>query len=103
MKDIIQHFKFIGGPWDGEYHETDGRDYIDVRKPSTLRPIRIEPDGTEDHAYDGAFEPMDITRYTLRCFAAGKEGEFSVWYYADAKWSDVRVVSQLVHHYPGRP
>jgi len=96
LKDTIRHFKFIGGPWDGEYHGVKGyQPCIDACKPSTLRSFQIEP--------DVSFDPLEVTSYTLRRFAAGEEGEFSVWYYADSQWSDVYVLSQLVHHYPGRP
>jgi len=92
----MRHFKFIGGPWDGEYHDMDCRDYIDVCKPSTFKPLPVVKDGSEDHFYDGAFTSKNVTRYTLRHFASAG-GSF--FYYADVEWSDRYVISQLVHHY----
>ena len=92
----MRHFKFIGGPWDGKYHEVDSetfrRGYLNVSKPP---PFEAFPE-------DGDFsciKPLEHTTYTLREFA-GPVG--NVYYFADSKWPDATVISQLVHHYPGR-
>lgn len=93
----MRHFKFIGGPWDGEYHAVDSktfrRGYLDVTKPSLLE--ALPEDGDLNY-----IEPMECTTYTLREFA-GPVG--NVYYFADSEWPDTFVISQLVHHYPGRP
>lgn len=112
-----QNFKFVGGPWDGEYHEVDmgkGRDDLFVAQPSRVS-FKIEPieepvlDENGKPVLDENEEPVTrliktepdkFTRYTLR-HMAGDGG--SVWYYASDNWPDMYTISQLVHHYRGRP
>ncbi len=69
---MMRHFKFVGGPWDGEYHEVDSetckRGYLDVAKPP-FEPIRAI--GVAEVVIDQTFE---YTTYTLRHFA-GPDGD----------------------------
>ena len=93
--DDMRHFKFVGGPWDGEYHEVNAewyqRGYLHVRQPM---PFKYIPPEEMDEV------PVEYITYTLREFA-GSNGP--VYYFANSTWSDVYVISQLVHHYPGKP
>ena len=108
------NYKFIGGPWDGEYHEIEsGRHDVYVRRPTAFT---FPPEPFEEPVLDEEGEPVldeegepvmkmippkpgRSTRYTLR-HMAGEGG--NVYYYAPDDWSDMYVLSQLVHHYPGR-
>lgn len=83
------HYKFVGGPLDGEYHEADGCNYWNVAYPN---PFEFRPvDPTEAIKDD-----RTICRYSLREFGQIK-------FYADSEWPDTYVFGQLVHHYQGRP
>jgi hypothetical protein len=114
-----RHYKFIGGPWDGEYHEIDDRQYdVDVRVPVRVPlkvSFKVEP--LEEPVLDDAGEPVldddgepvlriikpdptAYTRYTMRHWA-GEGGD--LYWYAPDNWTDIYTLSQLVHHYPGRP
>jgi hypothetical protein len=109
-----RHFKFIGGPWDGEYHEVDNHPCDIFVWVHTKKSFKIEPleetvlDEERNPIFDTFGQPtmrirppnMKITRYTLRHFA-GEAG--NVYWYAPDGWSDIYTLSQLVHHYPGRP
>lgn len=94
----MRHFKFIGGPWDGEYHEVNAewyqRGYLHVRQSTPFKYIPPEMDEIP------VYTPLEHITYTLREFT-GSNGP--VYYFADSTWSDVYVISQLVHCYQGRP
>ncbi len=87
---LLKSYKFIGGPCDGTYDQVyDNVEHVDAIEPA---PFKFDPHDTEKYA------PQKFTRYTLRTF-----GEFphQVFCYAVADWSDVYVLSQLIHHYKG--
>lgn len=90
------HFKFVGGPWDGEYHEMDGRKYLDVAYPSLVERQLAEPVEID------VIDPMKVCQYTLREFAS-VDGCNKISFYADSQVGDIYTFSQLLHHYPGRP
>lgn len=98
---MMRHFKFVGGPWDGEYHEVDSefakRGYLHVKQPQDFQIMIPPPEGMEETP---VYTPLEHTTYTLRHFAGADR---NVYYFADSKWSDIYVISQLVHHYLGRP
>ena len=93
----MRSVKFIGGPWDGEWRDVDtSRDYYDVKEPTPVRPFKTSM--TDDELfYQGAYDPMKITRYTLRQFASP---EGSIWYFAAITMSDLFVFVHLLYHYP---
>ena len=93
---FMRHFKFIGGPWDGTYHEVDEREYWNVAYPSLVERQLAEPVEVTH------IDPMKICQYTLREFAT-VGGNGSIKYYADSQWGDMYTFSQLLHHYRGRP
>jgi len=112
---MIQHFKFIGGPWDGEYHEVDTNlsdvcVAISPKFSTRLEPIEevvFNDCGEPLYDEDGELvmrmippKPTPHTRYTLRHWA-GEGGD--LYWYAPDDWTDMYTLSQLVHHYPGRP
>jgi hypothetical protein len=87
----MKNFKFVGGPLDGGYHEAaENVTHVDAVEPALFK---FDPHDAEKYA------PTKYTRYTLRTF-----GEFPhcIFCYAVADWSDVYVLSQLLHHYKGR-
>lgn len=108
------HLKFIGGPWDGEYHEVEsGHDCLHVVQPLKVS-FKIEPvdepvlDEKGEPVLDENGEPVtrmikpepgQYTRYTIR-HMAGEGG--NVYWYSPDDWPDIFTISQLVHHYPGR-
>ena len=109
-----QHFKFIGGPLDGEYHEIDigKQDYVHVKAPSK---VSFKPEPVDEPVLDEEGEPVldnfgepmmrmikpefGYTRYTLR-WMSGEAG--NVYWFAPDNWPDMYSLSQFVHHYPGR-
>lgn len=110
----MRHFKFVGGPWDGQYHEidTDRMDYVDVRVPPPFS-YKMEPfeepvlDEEGEPVLDEEGEPVmkmippkpgEFTQYTLRHWASI---DGSLYWYAPDNWTDMYTLSQLVHHYPG--
>ncbi len=101
----MKHFKFVGGPCDGEYHRVDSetfqRGYLDVAEPPSLEPS-LEPfRDMEEVPIEKTFEYIT---YTLRHLAGPNEDtNDSVYYFADSRWSDIYSLSQLIHHYPGKP
>lgn len=113
--DRMRNFKFIGGPWDGEYHEIDPRRYyVFVREATPLRSFKLESieepvlDEEGEPILDEEGEPMmrmikpepgPFTRYTRR-HMAGEAG--NVYWYAPDDWPDIYTLSQFVHHYRDR-
>ena len=106
-------YKFIGGPWDGEYHEIEsGRHDLRVPEPpkfsyemEPLEPV-LDEDGEPALDEDGdqvmrvVKSEFKSTRYTLR-HMAGECG--NVYWYAPDDWPDMYTLSQFIHHYPGCP
>ena len=91
---VMRHFKFVGGPWDGEYHEMDGRDSIDVAYFS------IAECQLDEQVEVTEIDPMKVCRYSLREFKS-LDGDDQISFYADSKWPDMYLFSQLLHHYKG--
>ena len=87
-------YKFIGGPWDGESHETDGRDSVDIAYPClTLRQLAesVEVD---------MINPIETCRYSLRVFKSF-DNDRQISFYAESQWSDMCIFSRLLCHYQG--
>jgi hypothetical protein len=113
VPQMKRNFKFIGGPWDGEYHEIDtdrlGHS-VNVRQFKPFNPFESleEPvlDEEGEPVLDTFGQPMmtipqpkfRYTRYTLR-HMDGEGGP--VYYFAPDNWSDMYTLSQFVHHYQG--
>jgi len=112
---MMERFKFVGGPWNGEFHEMDHRrTYIDVPNPTRLPPFRplltdaeikqaeaeakaeAEENGTE--VAIEKIEPLEHTKYTFRLFRF-PEGELC--FFADSELSEWDIFSQLIHHHKG--
>jgi hypothetical protein len=115
MKHFKFKFKFIGGPWDGEYHEIDTshpHDYLDVSQPKSFdfdepleEPVLDEDGNPMLNEYGEPLmrmikpeEPDIHTRYTLR-HMAGEGG--NVYWYSPNNWPDMYTLSQLIHYYKG--
>jgi hypothetical protein len=116
---MMERFKFVGGPWNGEYHEVDHRrTYVDVPNPIRLppfKPLLIEAEIKQAEAEAKAeakaeaeengveveiekIEPLESTRYTFRLFRF-PEGELC--FFADSELSEWDIFSQLIHHHKG--
>ena len=91
---VMRHFKFLGGPWDGDYKQMDGREYVDVMYPSRLRPFAVRV------ASESERDPLKVCRYKLKRFGDNDTG---ISFYVDSQWENMYTFGQLIHHYNGRP
>lgn len=107
-----RHFKFIGGPWDGEYHEIDTARMHCVNVPEPpkfsyeMEPLEPVLDEDGKPALDEDGDPVmrvvksefKSTRYILR-HMAGESG--NVYWFQPDDWGDMYALSQFIHHYQG--
>ena len=97
----MRHFKFVGGPWDGEYRGVSPEIFQSGRLEVKVLPLRSY-DSPVTIEYMPVDSMLEYTTYTLRHMSDSGDGG-DIYYFADSAWTDMYALSQLIHHYPGRP